>query len=71
MPQVPRFYGIIKYGEYKCQISIQDLSILNGSLPNRAYALVLEWAAMHREELMQNWNLAVQNKPVNQIAPLV
>ncbi len=85
MPQLSRFYGIVLYmyfldhnpphfhawyGEYKCEISILDLSILEGSLPNRAFVLVLEWAAIHREELLQNWNLAKEGKPFNTIEPL-
>ncbi len=85
MPQVSRFYGLIIlfyfndhnpphfhvwYGEHKCEIGISDLSILDGSLPNRAYALVLEWAAVHRAELMENWNLARENKQLKPIEPL-
>jgi hypothetical protein len=30
---------------------------MTGSLPRRALALVLEWATLHREELMEDWNL--------------
>lgn len=85
MPQVSRFYGLLiyfyynehnpphfhaHYGESKCEIGINDLRILAGSLPNRAYALVLEWAALHRNELMNNWNLARDGKPLQSIEPL-
>jgi hypothetical protein len=33
-------------------------------------ALVLEWAADHREELRENWLLAEQHEPLNDIDPL-
>ncbi len=85
MPQISRFYGIVLYmyfkdhnpphfhawyGEHKCEINILDLTILEGSLPNRAFALVLEWAALHRKELIDNWNLAKEAKPFYTIEPL-
>ncbi|MDQ6609614.1 MAG: DUF4160 domain-containing protein [Bacteroidota bacterium] len=85
MPQLSRFYGIIIYlyfkdhhpphfhawySENKCEISIPDLKIIAGSLPRRAQALVLEWAALHKEELLDNWALAKEGKPFNTIEPL-
>jgi hypothetical protein len=41
-----------------------------GSLPRRAMALVLEWAAEHRDELMEDWNLCGQLRTPRQIEPL-
>lgn len=85
MPQLSRFYGIIIYlyfkdhnpphfhawySEHKCEISIVDLTILKGSLPGRAFALVLEWAALHRKELLDSWNLAKEGKTFSAIEPL-
>jgi hypothetical protein len=66
MPEVTRFFGIVirmhsrdhspahfhaEYGEYEALVEIETLSILRGVLPRRAMALVLEWAALHRQEL--------------------
>jgi len=31
---------------------------------------VVEWAAKNRSELMENWNLAMEKKPLNSIKPL-
>jgi len=57
MPEVSRFFGIIismyyedhnpphfhaMYGEYKATININDFAILEGSLPPKAFALVVE-----------------------------
>jgi hypothetical protein len=33
--------------------------------------LVLEWAASHRAELMEDWELCRQNQPPNMIEPLI
>jgi hypothetical protein len=31
---------------------------------------VLEWAALHRTELLANWQRAREGKPLDRIAPL-
>jgi hypothetical protein len=85
MPTISRFYGITIrmyprdhapphfhawYGEYRAQIEIATLSVLQGRLPRRALALVLEWAARHRRELRDNWRRGEQNLPLLPVAPL-
>lgn len=37
------------------QISILDFAIMNGYLPPKALALVVEWASNHKDELLENW----------------
>ncbi|HEY5508448.1 MAG TPA: DUF4160 domain-containing protein, partial [Paludibacter sp.] len=59
-----------KYGEFQAEIDIRTLQILNGELPKRAKTLVLEWADEHREELMQDWELARQQAVLKAIEPL-
>ncbi len=85
MPTLSVFYGIViqmfwrehppphfhaLYGEYEVQIDLRDLSVLRGRLPRRAMALVLEWAAEHRDELMEDWNLCSQLQTPRPIEPL-
>lgn len=85
MPTISTFYGILikmffvdhapphfhaQYGEYKAVISIKELSVVDGSLPRRALNLVLDWAELHQEELLKNWNLASANEMPNTIKPL-
>ena len=63
MPELSRFFGIVIrifysdhepahfhaiYGEHEVLIEIETLSAFRCSLPRRALALVLEWAALHR-----------------------
>ncbi|WP_422717979.1 DUF4160 domain-containing protein [Gaiella occulta] len=40
-----------------------------GSLPHRALALVVEWAALHREELLGNWERARREEPARADRP--
>ncbi|MFO5526823.1 MAG: DUF4160 domain-containing protein [Cuspidothrix sp.] len=85
MPEVCRFLGIIitmyyndhppphfhvRYNQQKAIIDIETLSILEGKLSPRVLGLVIEWAAMHKSELLRNWNLARQNNSLEKIEPL-
>ena len=85
MPEVTRFFGIVirmyfrdhnpahfhaEYGEFEVLVEIETLAALRGSLPRRAMALVLEWAAVHRQELRDNWERARGGEPLESIAPL-
>jgi len=70
MPVISSFYGILikmyfgdhapphfhaEYAEFAAQVSIKDFGIIQGNLPPKALALVVEWASIHQEELIQNW----------------
>lgn len=43
---------------------------MEGALPKRVVGLVLEWAFEHRTELVDNWNRAIAQEPLQAIAPL-
>ncbi|TFH42731.1 MAG: DUF4160 domain-containing protein [Lysobacterales bacterium] len=64
----PHFHAL--YAEYEALIDLRDLRVMRGSLPRRAMALVLEWAADHRDELMEDWTLCVKMQPPKPIEPL-
>jgi hypothetical protein len=85
MPTISQFFGIViqmfwrehgpphfhaLYAEYEALIDIRTLEIIKGSLPKRALALVLEWAAQHQAELMEDWKLCQQKQLPKKIAPL-
>ena len=64
----PHFHAI--YQEHTAEYDINTLEVIRGSLPNRAHSLVLEWASMHRQELLEDWKLASENRSINPIEPL-
>jgi hypothetical protein len=85
MPTICTFYGILirmffdehlpphfhaTYGEFQAEIVIATLEVKAGQLPRRALALVLEWASMHRAELLADWELCRQRQAPGRIAPL-
>lgn len=65
----PHFHAL--YGEFEATIDIEKLSVLEGQLPRRALDLVLDWAALHRGELRENWELARARQGLHKILPLV
>lgn len=85
MPEISRFLGIViamyyndhvpphfhaRYGGQEIRVAIRDGKILSGAFPTRAETLVMEWLDLHREELMQDWQLAEQRRPLHRIEPL-
>jgi Domain of unknown function (DUF4160) len=64
----PHFH--VTYGDDEALIGINDLRTLEGKLPKRIKAAVLEWADEHRQELIVNWNLAQARKLPKKIKPL-
>ncbi|MCD7846389.1 MAG: DUF4160 domain-containing protein [Oscillospiraceae bacterium] len=50
----PHFHAV--YGEYVGALDIQTLEMIEGDLPAKGQALVREWAALHRDELLTIWN---------------
>ena len=85
MPTISRFFGIIismywdehnpphfhvRFGEYKCSVSITDITVIVGELPKKQERLVLAWAEIHQKELLQNWELCQKDKQPMQIEPL-
>jgi hypothetical protein len=50
-----------------CRLSINSSYLYH----YRVISLVLEWAFLHRAELIQNWQLLEKEAPLNKIDPLV
>ena len=51
-------------------LDIQSGCVIRGSLPARQLKLLLAWNELHTDELMQNWELAKNSKPLLIIDPL-
>jgi hypothetical protein len=64
----PHFHASYQNDEVK--ILIKNFSLLEGTFPPKAFALTIEWAMQHQEELLQNWNNMVHNNQLAKIDPL-
>jgi hypothetical protein len=51
-------------------MEITQRSVFAGQLPPRALGMVMEWAALHREELLADWARARSQQELQKIAPL-
>ncbi len=84
MPEISRFLGIVvymnwadhplphfhaRYGDYEVTVEIET-GVVRGTFPKRAMRAVLEWLDLHQEELLVDWSLAQQRKPLKPIEPL-
>jgi len=65
----PHFHAI--YSGSEALIEILTLRIMKGMLPPRALAMTIEWAAEHRSQLLEDWELCAMNQTPKQIPPLV
>jgi len=64
----PHFHAV--YNEHKALIRIEDMALMNGSLPAKALGLVIEWAVLHKDDLIDNWNKSMEGSVLSKINPL-
>lgn len=67
--QLPPHFNVC-YEKQTAAVDIQQLTILQGQLTPRLHGLVIEWASLHKTELLKNWELAKNNAPLEKIKPL-
>ena len=85
MPTISRFYGIVifmnyndhnpphfhaRYQEQEVTVAIQT-GVVQGEMSKRALQMIFEWLEKHQDELMRDWELARERKPLEPISPLV
>ena len=85
MPELCRFYGIViqmfhsdhgpphfhaRYGGAKASFDIETLGLLRGQMPPRARSLVIEWASLHQDALLEAWRRSARHESPGKIAPL-
>ena len=86
MPELCRFLGIIIqmyfndhmpphfhaiYNDLEGVFELSTLEMLEGNLPARVKGLVVEWASLHKQDLIDNWNSLTKTGEYKKIAPLV
>jgi len=60
----------VKYQEDEAVIAIPDGEVLEGTLPPGKMRLVQAWVEIHREDLLADWQLAVDGEQPFKIEPL-
>lgn len=60
----------VEYQGIEAVISIPDGEMIEGELPPKKLRMLQAWIAIHEEELMADWALAVKGEPIFKIEPL-
>ena len=59
-----------RYAEFEASIGITDGDLLAGELPRKQLRLVQAWIELRRDELIADWQLAVNGETPYKIDPL-
>ena len=85
MPEISRFLGVVvamlyndhapphfhvRYGDQRATVGIDPPALLAGRLSPRVLGLVMEWAALQRDELVADWERARAQQPLLPVPPL-
>ena len=85
MPSIAEFLGMwitinwgdhnpphihIKAGEFMATMTIKDAKLLSGFLPSSKLKILQKWVRLHHDDLMDNWKLAQEQKPLHKIEGL-
>jgi Domain of unknown function (DUF4160) len=85
VPTISRFYGITiamyfddhghphfhaRHADGGAKVRIDEVEVIDSTLGVRQLRLVLAWAELHREELLENWRRARAGETMQEIEPL-
>jgi hypothetical protein len=85
VPTISRFFGIViamffddhepphfhaRHAEGSIKVRIDPVEVIDGTLGRRQRRLVLAWAELHQDELLENWRLARAGETLQEIEPL-
>ena len=60
----------VSYQENEAIVALPDGEVLEGYLPSNKMKLVQAWVEIHRDELMADWELALNGQQPYKIEPL-
>jgi hypothetical protein len=60
----------VEYQGMKAVVEIPGGGLMAGTLPAKQLKLVSAWVEIHEDELLADWQLAVNGEPVFKIEPL-
>jgi Domain of unknown function (DUF4160) len=85
VPTISRFMGIViamffddhgpphfhaRHAAGSAKVRVDAVEVIESSLPRPQLRLVLAWAELHQDELLENWRLARAGETLRQIEPL-
>lgn len=64
----PHFHA--KYGGQEVTVLINEIEVMEGEIPSKQLKMLLGWAALRQDQLLENWKLAEQRQELFEIEPL-
>ena len=64
----PHFHA--RHAEGGAKIQTDPVEVIDSGLGRRQLRLVLAWAELHQDELLENWRLARAGETLREIEPL-
>lgn len=64
----PHFHAYFQ--DQAAVFAIDTIELIGGELPAREIHLVVAWAEIHRQELLENWNALQRGRLPSKIEPL-
>jgi hypothetical protein len=63
----PHFHA--RYQDQEVLVEIES-GIVQGKMSRRALQMIFEWSEKYKDELLRNWQLSRERKPLEPISPL-
>ena len=60
----------VQYNEFDAVYSIEEVSVLEGKVPQKQHKLVIAWMEIHKEELNALWEVCQKDGEIFKIDPL-
>ena len=60
----------VPFAEDEAVYEIPTGNLIEGYMPLKKHKLILAWIEIHQDNLMANWNLAIEGLPIFKIDPL-
>jgi hypothetical protein len=85
VPTISRFFGIViamyfddhgpphfhaRHADGAAKIRVDTVEPIDSTLARRQLRLVIAWAELHQDELLENWRLARAGETLREIEPL-
>jgi hypothetical protein len=66
--QQPHFHA--RYGKFRASFTIEPPVLLAGTMPRKQQNLVVAWAEIHHQELIENWRRVETEQPLLKVEGL-
>lgn len=63
-------FVILHYGTMRALITIENIELVSGNVPNKQVKIAMGWIALHQHELLEAWDMMIAGLEIGEIEPL-